>query len=129
MTGPRPLGFTLLAIYLAITAVAGLPSLTSGVAEQGMAALPPVIAVFAAVAAEALWHCRAWCVRAFVAYCCVHLLLPMAGVIGIVEAIEPLASFVILAFVAAIVGGYVHNRAGRLFASPTRHVPVPAPHP
>ena len=118
----RPLGFTLLAIYLGLSAAGGFfQALTYDIAfPRGMSALPLVTAVFAGVAAEALWRCRPWCVRAFVAFGCVRLLE---------EASEPLISFVMLAFITAIVGGYVHNRAARLFAPQPARVPVPAPRP
>lgn len=89
----RPLGFTLLAIYLTL--------------------------------------CRPWCVRAFFVYCCVRLLGPLTGLIGIgtIEPPEALVSLVMVGFAAVMTGAYVRHRAARLFAPPVGGVPIPAPRP
>lgn len=136
MTPPvRPLGFTLLGIYLGLQAIGGFVEALSYDYDvplpMGVEALPLVGAIFAGVAAEALWRCRPWCVRAFVANCCVRLLQSLVAVIGIgaIEASEPLITLAMNAFIAAIVGGYVYNRAVRLFAPPSPRVPIPAPRP
>jgi hypothetical protein len=129
----RPIGFTLIAIYLTVAVMNGLSRVWN--AEQslpvGMAALPLVSVVLAAVAAEALWFCRPWCVRAIVAYWCVMILDPLVDLvrIGEMKASQPLISFVLFVGVAAVLVGYVRHRAGRLFAPPAGRVPIPAPRP
>lgn len=126
----RPLGFTLLAIYLTISVLSRVFPVTAPEPPlQGIAALPLVTAIFAAVAAEALWNCRPWCVRAFIAYCGVRLLGPLAGAFGVgtIEPPEASVSLIMIGFAAVMTGAYVRHRAARLFAPPA--VPVPAPHP
>lgn len=94
-----------------------------------MAGLPLVVSVFAAVAAEALWNCRAWCARAFVAYCGVGLLQPLAGVMGIGGSSASLGSFGMNVFFAVMAAGYVDNRAAQLLGSSAQRIPMPAARP
>lgn len=131
----RPRGFTLLALYLELKAAGGVLALVvdldyarhldSFAPHHAPDGLPLLVAVFAAVAAEALWSCRPWCVRATIAYFCASTLAPLAASTlgGVQMPGEAVSSVIARLVVAALAVMYVHNRAARL-VPPT---PAPAP--
>jgi hypothetical protein len=128
----RPTSFTLLALYLGAKAVIGFGTaafelLPGRVPER----LSLLTAVFAAVAAEALWKCRPWCVRATAGYFAVAILAPVLGSAltdGLMHG-EAVFSIISSSILAAIPVLYVNHRASRIFAPQPARVPVPAPRP
>jgi hypothetical protein len=123
----RPAGYTLLALYLGYKAVGGL-LLALGIQldysdNHGLDGFPLLVAVFAAVAAEALWNCRPWVLRATIAYFCASTLAPLAAsaIAGGLVMYEAMASIFAKAVVVALPLLYVHSRAEQLFP------PAPAP--
>ena len=135
----RPTGYTLLGLYLGWKALAGF-LLVLGIGLEPLPDSPPtglsmLVSVFAGVAAEALWRCRPWVARAYVAYVCAAILAPLAasaadGHLGIEEAVFTAIGYLMI---AALPMWYVSNRAVRMFAPPAPRAPVgvrvPAPHP
>lgn len=127
----RPLGFTLIALYLGLQVLVGVV-LAIGVGLDGLplsmkiSGLTLLATVFAAVAAEALWRCRPWCLRASVAYAGAAILLPLAATAaaGRLEPYEALFMTIGKLMIAAVPLLYVHSRAGRLFGRPHAAAPV-----
>jgi hypothetical protein len=125
----RPTGYTLLALYLGLKAAGGL-LLALGVRldyseNHGPDGFPLLVAVFAAVAAEALWSCRPWVLRATIAYFCASTLAPLAARAldhGLVMD-EVMASIFAKAMFVALPLMYVQRRAEQLFPRPA---PAPA---
>ena len=131
----RPVSFTLLGLYLGWKALSGF-LLASGVGleqlpDGGPTGLPLLTAVFAAVAAEALWRCRPWCVRATIGYFAMSTVAPLvdrAVVSGLVPG-EAMVSIVAKLVVIAAPVLYINHRAGRLFNAWPPRAAVPAPRP
>ncbi|MFL5539977.1 MAG: hypothetical protein ACJ8J0_13345 [Longimicrobiaceae bacterium] len=132
---PRPTGYTLLALYFAIRAVDGFVhalgvELGDG-RDHGHYGLPVLVGVFAAVAAEALWNCRPWVVRATVAYFCASTLAPLAASAidhGLLPG-EAVASIIAKVVIVALPLMYVHNRAAQLFPPAPAHAAALPPRP
>jgi len=131
----RPTSFTLLGMYLGWKAAAGLLLVfavgldtSPGTVPRGVLLLT---AVFAAVAAEALWYCRSWCVRATIGYFAAAILLPQAAsaVAGHVVPEEAMFSIITGSFFAAIPVLYVARRAAQLFPRQPVAIPVAVPRP
>lgn len=123
----RPTGYALLAFYLGFRALGGLllalGSEIDTLGHHGPDGFPLLVAVFAAVAAEALWNCRPWVMRATVAYFCASTLAPLAGSAvdhGLMPG-EAVASVIAKLVVVALPLMYVQHRAAQLFP------PAPAP--
>ncbi|MFL5541530.1 MAG: hypothetical protein ACJ8J0_21260 [Longimicrobiaceae bacterium] len=125
----RPTGYTLLGLYLGLRAAGGL-LLALGVRldysdNHGPDGFPLLVAVFAAVATEALWSCRPWVLRATVAYFCASTLAPLAASAldrGLMPG-EAVASIIAKLVIVALPLMYVHRRAEQLFPRPA---PAPA---
>ena len=131
----RPISFTLLGLYLGWMAMTGFlhaigfghePLPYGG--PDGLSLLP---AVFAAVAAEALWRCRPWCVRATFAYFAAVCLVPLVATAAAGGSMpsEMASSILTTVFIFAFPVLYVSHRASRLFAQKPARIPVPAPRP
>lgn len=126
----RPAGFTLVALYCAWSAVRAVGA-AFGPDGADVGGLTLLAAVFAAVAAEALWRCRPWCFRAFVAYVCVADLAWMAGVGALGD---PSSDAVTGIFVSRLLVGvasilYVRSRSLRMFGPQAPRIIIPAPRP
>ena len=70
--------------------------------------------------------------RATLAYCCVNLVDPLAEAAtarGSLEVNEALFSLLGSVILAAIMVGYVHVRAKRIFGRPAGGVPIAVPRP
>ena len=129
----RPTSFTLLGLYLAWKAVAGAflaleLDIVGPLPDRDVSLLA---AVFAAVAAEALWNCRPWCVRATVGYFAAATLVPLVASAAADDLMPGEAVFTILgkAIFFAMPVLYVNHRASQIFApqpTPAR-IPVPRP--
>jgi hypothetical protein len=129
----RPTSFTLLGLYLGWKAIEGaFLALELDVAgplpDRGVSLLA---AVFAAVAAEALWRCRPWCVRATVGYFAAATVVPLVASATDHDLMPGEAVFTVLtkAIIFAMPVLYVNYRASQLFApqpTPAR-IPVPRP--
>jgi hypothetical protein len=130
VTVQRPASFAILGLYLGWKAFSGfLTAIGLGVAPLPEARPEGVVlltAVFAAVAAEALWRCRPWCVRATIAYFAAAILMSNAASLanGTVGSEEALLSIIGSGIFAAIPVLYVTRRARRLFGTPASAVPV-----
>jgi hypothetical protein len=88
-------------------------------------------AVFAAVAAEALWRCRPWVVRATVGYfaASVFAWLVASVTADLVIPGELVSLTIARLIVAAIPVLYVNHRARQIFAASPAPVAIPAPWP
>jgi hypothetical protein len=134
----RPTSFVLLGYYFGWKALSGLlTAIGLGVAplpEARPEGVELLTAVFAAVAAEALWRCRPWCVRATATYFAAAILMSNAasvagGVMSRGEAVSVVIGYAILAAIPVL---YVKYRARRYFASPPAgavRIRVAAPQP
>ena len=131
----RPTSFALLGMYLGIRALTSIGLLVGPDADLATDRTPPgvtlLVAVFAAVAAEALWRCRPWCVRATVGYFAASILAPLAAtaVAGRLMPGEVMFSIIGRVMIAALPVLYVQSRAKQLFAPPPARVAVPLPRP
>jgi hypothetical protein len=132
----RPTSFTLLGLYLGWKAAAGFLlalGLNLDPSSDGVSGgLPLLTAVFAAVAAEALWRCRPWCARATAGYFCAAILASLAASAAAGELTageEVFFSFLTKGIFSAIPVLYVRMRAAQLFAPQPARVPVPAARP
>lgn len=134
----RPIGFTVLALLLGLRVLIGfLLAIGVGLGSIPLSArgrgLTLLLAVFAAVAAEALWRCRPWCLRASVAYVGASILLPLMATAasGDLESFEALFTTIGKLMIAAVPLLYVHSRATRLFGRPAApaRVPIAVPRP
>jgi hypothetical protein len=131
----RPTSFTLLGLYLGWKALSGfLLAIGFGLEPvpdgrpEGLALLT---AVFAAVAAEALWRCRPWCVRATIGYYAMSTLAPLVATAaerGLMPG-EAVGSIAVGAVICAIPVLYVNRRAGQIFGPSRVRAAVPAPRP
>jgi len=134
LTAIRPTGYTLLAFCLALQALSIAALMLGGeilpLPASGRNAFSPVVAVFAAVAAEALWFCRRWVVGACVAYVCVSALAAVgaSALDGGLMPGEAVSSIISRLVLAALPLMYVHRRAAKLFAQPAP-APVLPPRP
>lgn len=131
----RPRGFTLLAVLLGIAAVGGFLDAAfpdvGGDQPPGVQAVWLVWVVFAAVAAEALWRCRSWCVRATAVCGCASLVSYLVRAAAMPHA-DPAAWFfglLLRVIVVWLAVQYVHERAARLFGPPRGAVPIAVPRP
>jgi hypothetical protein len=140
----RPTGFTLLGLFLGWKALAGF-LLAIDIGLEPLPDSPPaglsfIVVVFAAVAAEALWRCRPWVMRANLAYVCASIFAPLAGDAAAGHLTFSKAMFSIAGYgmIAALPLWYVDDRAAKLFgrqAAPLPTAPaavpirVPAPRP
>jgi hypothetical protein len=124
----RPASFTLLALYLGWKALEGFLAALDPVSLSGLSLLA---AVFAAVAAEALWRCRPWCVRATVGYFAAAILawLVTSVTADSVMPGELVPLTITRLIVAALPVLYVNQRAKQIFATPPAPVAIPAPRP
>ncbi|MFL5381615.1 MAG: hypothetical protein ACJ8GN_03750 [Longimicrobiaceae bacterium] len=134
LTAIRPTGYTLLALCLALQALAIAALMLGGeivpLPAPGRNAFAPVVAVFAAVAAESLWFCRRWVVRACVAYVCASALAAVgsSALDGGLMPGEAVSSIIARLVIVALPLMYVHRRATKLFAQPAP-APVLPPQP
>ncbi|HEV7590131.1 MAG TPA: hypothetical protein VGO40_18580 [Longimicrobium sp.] len=131
----RPMSFTLLGLYLGWEALSGfllaIGARLEPIPDRGPQGLPLLTTVFAAVAAEALWRCRPWCVRATIGYFAVSILAPLAASAATGGLMPGEVVFSILGkliFVAMPVL-YVNHRASQIFAPSPAPVAIPAPRP
>ena len=124
----RPTGFTLLALYLGWKALEGFIAVID-LGDAGGLSL--FTAVFAAVAAEALWRCHPWCVRATVGYFAASMLASLVDYATVGHLIQgEMVSFIVARLiVVAIPVLYVNNRAKQIFAASPAPVAIPAPRP
>jgi hypothetical protein len=128
LTAIRPTGYTLLALCLALHALSIAVLMLGGeitpLSAPGRNAFSPVVAVFAAVAAESLWFCRRWVVRACVAYVCASALAAVgaSALDGGLMPGEAVSSIISRMVIFALPLMYVHRRTSRLFPS----APAPA---
>jgi hypothetical protein len=132
----RPTSFTLLGLYLWWKAAEGFliaigldPDPPFGRRPGGV---PLLAAVFAAVAAEALWRCRPWCTRATAGYFCAAILAPLAASVAAGElgsGDEVFFYILTKGIFCAIPVLYVRSRASQLFAPPPVQLPVPLARP
>lgn len=130
----RPTRFTLLGLYLWWKAAEGFMLALGMDRSYGHVpgGLPLLTAVFAAVAAEALWRCRPWCVRATAGYFCAAILAPLAASAAAGELAsgdEVFVSLLTKGIFCAIPVLYVRMRASQLFAPHPVQLPVPAARP
>jgi hypothetical protein len=131
----RPTSFALLGMYLGWKAAAGLLLVFAVGLDTSPGRVPIGVtlltAVFAAVAAEALWYCRPWCVRATIAYFAVAILGPhvASALAGELEPAAALASIIGDSVLAAIPVLYVNHRASRLSAPRPAGIPIAVPRP
>lgn len=113
----RPDGYAIMAAFLGVAAVISVIGAAESDGVLLRAACLLCSAVFA-IATEALWACRPWCVRAVA-------VVPVACLAGLsLEALSERALRPDLLFwmIVSVVGGcivvaYVRNRARRLFAA------------
>lgn len=131
----RPTSFTLLGLYLGWKALSGfLLAIGLGlepVPDGRPSGLTLLTAVFAAVAAEALWRRRPWCVRATIGYFAMSTLAPLVARTiedGMVPGDAPV-SILVKAIVVAVPVLYINRRADQLFNPSPARVAVPAPRP
>lgn len=135
---PRPTGFTLLGLYLGWNALGGYllalnVSLGPRALDDALDRGALLVAVLAAVAAESIWRCRPWCVRATALYLGATLVGPLVAVVngGPVEAGEAVVELILQMIIALVVGFYVRQRALQLFGpragAPAIRIPVPRP--
>ena len=124
----RPTSFTLLALYLGWKALEGFLAALDPI---GLGELTLLAAVFAAVAAEALWRCRPWCVRATVGYFAAAILASLVTSVTADRVIAgELVSFTIAKLIIfALPVLYVNHRAKQIFATSPAPVAIPAPRP
>ena len=134
-TTRRPTGFTLLGLFLGWKALSG-SLLAIGIGLEPLPDRPPgglsfVVAVFAAVAAESLWRCRPWCLRATIGYVCAAIAAPLVAEAarGHLTVDQVVASVIGYTLIAALPLWYVADRSAKLFGTRTARVAVPAPHP
>jgi hypothetical protein len=131
----RPTSFALVGMYLGWKAVAGLLLVFTAGLDTSPGRVPTGVAlltaVFAAVAAEALWFCRPWCVRASIGYFAVAILAPHAAsaLAGDLVPVEAMFSIITSSILAAIPLLYVTNRASRLFSAHPAGIPIAVPRP
>jgi len=131
----RPTSFTLLGLYLGWKVLAGfLLAIGLGlepIAGESPAGLSLLPAVFAAVAAEALWRCRPWCMRATIGYFAAAILVPLAASSAADHRMpgELLFSVIGKAIIFAMPVLYLNNRATQLFAPTPAPARIPAPRP
>jgi len=92
-----------------------------------------LVAVFAAVAAESLWRCRPWCLRATVGYVGAAMVAPLAAeaVSGHLIVDQAVSSVIGYGLIAALPVWYVFDRSAKLFGKQAARVAVrvPSPHP
>ena len=136
LTAIRPTGYTLLALCLGLQALSIAALILGGeitpLPTPGRNAFSPVVAVFAAVAAESLWFCRRWVLRACVAYACASTAAAVAtsALDGGLMPGEAVSSVITRVVLFALPLMYVHRRASRLFpapALPPQPQGIPAP--
>jgi hypothetical protein len=131
----RPTSFTVLGLYLGWRALEGF-LLAIGVGlkplpDRAPSGLSLLTAVFAGVAAEALWRCRPWCVRATIGYFAMSTLAPLVALTmeyGQVPGDAPF-SILVKAVVVAVPVLYINHRADQIFNPSPARVAVPAPRP
>jgi hypothetical protein len=124
----RPQGFTLIALYCGWQALEAFWTQFVGATDAGVTGLSVLSGVFAAVAAEALWRCRPWCFRAFIAYVCV------ADLAWFANAGNPAFAVVTNEMVTRLLVGvasilYVRTASLKLFGPQPPRITIPAPRP
>jgi hypothetical protein len=124
----RPTSFTLLALYLGWKALEGFLAALDPLSSSGPSLLT---AVFAAVAAEALWRCRPWCVRATVGYFAASILAWLVTSVTADRVLpgELVPLTITRLILAALPVLYVSHRAKQIFAASPAPVAIPAPRP